>query len=115
MRNIEKQVGQLAESLTRLEQRVSTSLPSQTVVNPKENVSAINLRSGRSVENKIEAQKEEVLARGKLRERSEVAVENSGSGETGLARSGTPGTSTPRTTHPRPDEEYEDRGDFAFM
>src|ERR1044071_8080575 len=45
MRNIERQAGQLAESLTRLEQRVSPSLPSQTVINPKENVSAISLRS----------------------------------------------------------------------
>ena len=157
MRNIEKQVGQLAESLTRLEQRVSTSLPSQTVVNPKENLCAISLRSGRIVESNIEVQKEriasggnnsdrdfsreqphetraredntavkilspeqptraedKVLAREKSREHSESTVENSGSGETGLARNCTPETAKPRTTHPRPDEEYEDRGDFAL-
>ena len=134
MRNIEKQVGQLAESLTRLEQRVSTSLPSQTVVNPKENLCAISLRSGRIVESNIEVQKERIASGGNNSDRDfsreqpqetraradNTAVKilspehSSRAKESDLARECNPETSKPKTTHPRPDEEYEDRGDFAL-
>ena len=52
IKNLEKQVGQMAEAITRNEARSSGNLPSQTVVNPKENVSALTLRSGRQVQPK---------------------------------------------------------------
>ncbi|XP_073121610.1 uncharacterized protein [Henckelia pumila] len=43
------QMGQLATAINRLEAQNSSSLPSHTVVNPKKNVSAITLRSGREL------------------------------------------------------------------
>ncbi|XP_073121541.1 uncharacterized protein [Henckelia pumila] len=49
IQNMNTQVGQLATEINRLEAKNSSSLPSQTVVNPKENVSAISLRSGRDL------------------------------------------------------------------
>ncbi|XP_031113946.1 uncharacterized protein LOC116017489 [Ipomoea triloba] len=45
IQNLERQVGQLATAINRLEAQNSRNLPSQTVVNPKENVSAISVRS----------------------------------------------------------------------
>ncbi|XP_073152884.1 uncharacterized protein [Henckelia pumila] len=47
IQHLNTQVGQLETTINRLEAQNSSSLPSQTVVNPKENVSAITLRSGR--------------------------------------------------------------------
>ncbi|XP_073133487.1 uncharacterized protein [Henckelia pumila] len=49
IQHLNTQVGQLATTINRLEAQNSSSLPSQTVVNPKENVSAITLRSGREL------------------------------------------------------------------
>ncbi|XP_073132835.1 uncharacterized protein [Henckelia pumila] len=49
IQNLNTQAGQLATSINRLEAQNSSSLPSQTVVNPKENVSAITLRSGKEL------------------------------------------------------------------
>ncbi|XP_073120705.1 uncharacterized protein [Henckelia pumila] len=43
------QVGQLETAVNRLEAQNASSLPSQIVVNPKENVSAITLRSGKEL------------------------------------------------------------------
>ena len=43
IKNLEKQVGQMVEAITRINARTSGNLPSQTVVNPRENVSAITL------------------------------------------------------------------------
>ncbi|KAJ8749935.1 hypothetical protein K2173_013850 [Erythroxylum novogranatense] len=48
IQNLENQVGQLATSLSKLESQ--GKLPSQTIVNPKDNVSAITLRSGKELE-----------------------------------------------------------------
>ena len=48
IQNLENQVSQLATSLNKLESQ--GKLPSQTVVNQKENVSAITLRSGKELE-----------------------------------------------------------------
>ncbi|XP_073133775.1 uncharacterized protein [Henckelia pumila] len=49
IQHLNTQVGQLAIAVNRLEAKHSNSLPSQTVLNPKENVSAITLRSGREL------------------------------------------------------------------
>ncbi|PIN01369.1 DNA-directed DNA polymerase [Handroanthus impetiginosus] len=47
IQDLEKQVGQLATSLNRLESQ--GKLPSQTVINPKQNASAITLRNGKEL------------------------------------------------------------------
>ncbi|KAJ9188714.1 hypothetical protein P3X46_000083 [Hevea brasiliensis] len=51
IQNIERQIGQLASSVSKLEAQGSGKLPLQTVINPKENASAILLRSGKKVDN----------------------------------------------------------------
>ncbi|KAJ9139867.1 hypothetical protein P3X46_030562 [Hevea brasiliensis] len=51
IQNIEWQIGQLASSVSKLKAQGSGKLPSQTVINPKENASAILLRSGKEVDN----------------------------------------------------------------
>ncbi|KAJ9170221.1 hypothetical protein P3X46_018345 [Hevea brasiliensis] len=51
IQNIERQIGQLASSVSKLEAQGSGKLPSQTVMNPRENASAIVLRSGKEVDN----------------------------------------------------------------
>ncbi|KAK8544435.1 hypothetical protein V6N13_056215 [Hibiscus sabdariffa] len=56
MQEMEKQISQLAQTLGRLESQ--GKLPSQTEPNPKENVSAITLRSGTIVEPSVQKQKE---------------------------------------------------------
>ncbi|XP_073138888.1 uncharacterized protein [Henckelia pumila] len=43
-------MGQLAAAISKLEAQNSSRLPSQTMVNPKENVSAITLRSGKELQ-----------------------------------------------------------------
>ncbi|XP_031279741.1 uncharacterized protein LOC116138136 [Pistacia vera] len=48
--NRQNQMGQMATTISRLEAQVGGNLPSQTVVNPKENVNAVTLRSGKKVE-----------------------------------------------------------------
>ncbi|XP_074315888.1 uncharacterized protein LOC141652182 [Silene latifolia] len=48
-KNLENQVSQLATTINRLEARDSNALPSQTMVNPRENVSAVSLRNGRQL------------------------------------------------------------------
>ncbi|KAJ9167536.1 hypothetical protein P3X46_022182 [Hevea brasiliensis] len=45
------QIGQLASSVSKLEAQGFGKLPSQTVINPRENASAIVLRSGKEVDN----------------------------------------------------------------
>jgi len=60
--NLEKQMGQVASSVRKLEAQMNGKLPSQTL-NPKENVSVIMLRSGKELEDKrlkqIEMEEEE--------------------------------------------------------
>ncbi|KAJ9182699.1 hypothetical protein P3X46_006662 [Hevea brasiliensis] len=51
IQNIERQIGQLASSVSKLEAQGSGKLPSQTVMNPRENASAILLQSGKEVDN----------------------------------------------------------------
>ncbi|XP_042388424.1 uncharacterized protein LOC121980456 [Zingiber officinale] len=47
--NQERQIGQLASSINQIQAQGSSQLPSQTIPNPKGNVSALTLRSGRKV------------------------------------------------------------------
>jgi hypothetical protein len=62
--NLEKQMGQVASSVWKLEAQMNGKLPSQAL-NPKENVSAIILRSGKELEEKrlkqIEMEEEEEI------------------------------------------------------
>ncbi|XP_010244533.1 PREDICTED: uncharacterized protein LOC104588349 [Nelumbo nucifera] len=50
IQRLDNQMGQMATAISRLEAQSSGKLPSQMVVKPKENVSAIILRSGKEVE-----------------------------------------------------------------
>ncbi|XP_022880391.1 uncharacterized protein LOC111397619 [Olea europaea var. sylvestris] len=50
IKSLENQMGQMATTINRLEAQGSGKLPSQTMVNPRENVSAILSRSGKKVE-----------------------------------------------------------------
>ncbi|XP_031270531.1 uncharacterized protein LOC116128914 [Pistacia vera] len=50
IQSLENQMGQMATAISRLEAQVGGKLPSQIVVNPKENVNAVTLRSGKKVE-----------------------------------------------------------------
>ncbi|XP_052204029.1 uncharacterized protein LOC127809305 [Diospyros lotus] len=50
IKQLENQISQLATSMSRLEAQGSGKLPSQTIVNPRENVSAITLRSGKEID-----------------------------------------------------------------
>ncbi|XP_071909899.1 uncharacterized protein [Coffea arabica] len=47
--NLENQMSQFASTVNRLESQLSRKLPSQTIVNPKQNASAITLRSGKEL------------------------------------------------------------------
>lgn len=47
MQTLENQVSQIATSMNRLESQ--GKLPSQTIVNPKQNLSAVTLRSGKQL------------------------------------------------------------------
>jgi hypothetical protein len=62
--NLEKQMGQVASSVGKLEAQMNGKLPSQAL-NPKENVNAIMLRSGKELERQrskqIEMEKEEEI------------------------------------------------------
>ncbi|XP_073147582.1 uncharacterized protein [Henckelia pumila] len=50
IQNLNTQMGQLAAAISKLEAQNFSRLPSQTVVNPKENVSAITFRSGKELQ-----------------------------------------------------------------
>lgn len=67
-------MGQLANAINKLEAQNSGSLPSQTMVNPKENVNAITLRNG----NKLDV-RENILAN--KQEEKEIKVEEKGSNQ----------------------------------
>ncbi|XP_073121882.1 uncharacterized protein [Henckelia pumila] len=60
IQQLKTQMGQLATVVNRLEALNLNSLPSQTVVNPRENVSAITLRSGKELKVNEEVVKEPV-------------------------------------------------------
>ena len=50
IQNLENQMSQLATTVSRLESQVLGRLPSQSEVNPKQNVSAVILRSGKELQ-----------------------------------------------------------------
>ncbi|XP_073121595.1 uncharacterized protein [Henckelia pumila] len=60
IQQLNAQMGQLETSINRLEALNSNSLPSQTMVNPKENVNAITLKSGKKLKVNEEVVKEPV-------------------------------------------------------
>lgn len=53
IQKLEMQVNQLASSISQLQATSSSQLPSQAISNPKGNVNAITLRSGKSITNRI--------------------------------------------------------------
>ncbi|XP_062173455.1 uncharacterized protein LOC133878909 [Alnus glutinosa] len=55
IQSLENQMGQMATAINKLEAQSSGKLPSQTVINPRENVSEIVLRSGKEVEIPVKA------------------------------------------------------------
>jgi hypothetical protein len=65
--NLEKQMGQVASSVGKLEAQMNGKLPSQAL-NPKENVSAIMLRSGKELE-------EQRLKQIEMKEEEEIETE----------------------------------------
>ena len=50
IRNLKAQIGQMASTISQLQSKDSGKLPSQTIVNPRENANAITLRSGKQLE-----------------------------------------------------------------
>ncbi|KAL0403700.1 UNVERIFIED_CONTAM: Retrovirus-related Pol polyprotein from transposon.6 [Sesamum radiatum] len=69
IQNLESQMSQLASSVSRLESQ--GKLPSQTVINPKQNASAIVLRSGKELKSEVSTK------RGHARENESRRVEDS--------------------------------------
>jgi len=55
IQSLDNQMGQMATAISQLEAQSSGKLPSQTVVSPRENASAIVLRSGKEVEIPVKA------------------------------------------------------------
>ncbi|XP_074288398.1 uncharacterized protein LOC141613560 [Silene latifolia] len=73
-KNLENQVSQLAIAVNRLEAKQSGALPSQTILNPRENVSDVSLRNGRQlVEIKKPKAKPKVVT---IHEEEELVVED---------------------------------------
>ena len=66
IRNLEAQMSQLATSMSNLENSNRGKLPSQVIPNPKENASAMQLRSGKEVQSprRAHAKEEEVPRKG---------------------------------------------------
>ncbi|XP_073017848.1 uncharacterized protein [Primulina eburnea] len=72
IQNFSTQVGQLATSIHKLEAKNLGNMPSQTVVNPRENVSAITLRNCKE----LDVQEIGVQASIKQKEENEIKVED---------------------------------------
>lgn len=76
IRNLERQIGQLASMIS---ERPQGSLPSNTETNPKKQVQAITLRSGKELEipkeNNQEAEEKQELAAPNLSSKSEASKE----------------------------------------
>ncbi|KAH9751265.1 hypothetical protein KPL71_014224 [Citrus sinensis] len=76
IQNLENQVSQLATTMSRLESQVSGKLPSQTEVNPKQNDSAVILRSGKELQEpskKVTEHVEDELEKNELMPKSQDA------------------------------------------
>ncbi|XP_073014612.1 uncharacterized protein [Primulina eburnea] len=72
IQNLSTQVGQLATSIHKLEAKNLGNIPSQTVVNPRENVSAITLRNCKE----LDVQEIGVQVSIKQKEENEIKVED---------------------------------------
>ncbi|XP_073017864.1 uncharacterized protein [Primulina eburnea] len=72
IQNLSTQVGQLATAIHKLEAKNLGNIPSQTVVNPRENVSAITLRNCKE----LDVQEIGVQASAKQKKENEIKVEN---------------------------------------
>ncbi|XP_062170392.1 uncharacterized protein LOC133876123 [Alnus glutinosa] len=55
IQSLKNQMGQMATAISKLKVQSSGKLPSQTVINPRENVSSIVLRSGKEIEIPVKA------------------------------------------------------------
>ncbi|KAH9741368.1 Endonuclease [Citrus sinensis] len=76
IQNLENQVSQLATTMSRLESQVSGKLPSQSEVNPKQNASAVILRSGKELQQpskKVTEHVEDELEKNELMPKSQDA------------------------------------------
>ncbi|XP_027120704.1 uncharacterized protein [Coffea arabica] len=71
IQNLENQVSQLASAFNRWESQGSGKLPSQTIINPKQNVSAITLRNGKELPQPSQRISEQAIE--KAIEKEEVA------------------------------------------
>ncbi|XP_073137194.1 uncharacterized protein [Henckelia pumila] len=78
IQNLTTQMGQLATAINKMESQNSDSLPSQTVVNPRENASAITLRTGKEL--KVKEKEVEVEPQEKLKEEEEKKDSRKGEG-----------------------------------
>ncbi|KAL4367624.1 hypothetical protein GQ457_05G025010 [Hibiscus cannabinus] len=59
IQDMERQISLLAQTMSRIDSQLQGKLPSQTEPNPKENVSAITLRSATVIEPPVQTQKKE--------------------------------------------------------
>ena len=75
IRNLKNQMSQLATSLGKLEAQNSGKLPSQAVVNPKEDVNAMMLRSGKELQPVCSKKEDEKKVENEDQEISEDKVE----------------------------------------
>ncbi|KAH9784028.1 hypothetical protein KPL71_009511 [Citrus sinensis] len=76
IQNLENQMSQLATTVSRLESQVLGRLPSQSEVNPKQNVSAVILRSGKELQEpskKVTEHVEDELEKNELMPQSQDA------------------------------------------
>ncbi|KAH9723012.1 hypothetical protein KPL70_006942 [Citrus sinensis] len=76
IQNLENQMSQLATTMSRLESQVLGRLPSQSEVNPKQNVSAVILRSGKELQEpskKVTKYVEDELEKNELMPKSQDA------------------------------------------
>ncbi|XP_061340117.1 uncharacterized protein LOC133286682 [Gastrolobium bilobum] len=71
IQNLQTQIGQSATSVSQTQPQGPSSLPSQTVPNPKGNVSAISLRSGKQLEDPKQATNKRVAQSKKLAEKAQ--------------------------------------------
>ena len=55
IQSLDNQMGQMATAISQLDVQSSGKLPSQMIVNPRENASAIVLRSGKEIEIPVKA------------------------------------------------------------
>ncbi|XP_073121422.1 uncharacterized protein [Henckelia pumila] len=77
IQNLTTQMGQLATAINKLEAQNSNSLPFQNVVNPRENASAITLRTGKEL--KMKEKEVEVEPKEKLHEEEQKVSEEKSS------------------------------------